>query len=308
MSQNSRWPVHTLPGVISAGHSGFAPPDLALRHILASHVHAPGLLSGARYRASVAADSAEAAAHYARACRNSEIAYEIAVRRDDPRGARNWHIGRSAVVGPGRLAVCGGAGLLLAWAMEWPERILLAVATIVIGGCIAWRASVSREKPAPGFILAAAGLCGLLVMIRLVTTAGPWLVRLGGALLAALVLGAAIAAAAYVLSRTESWQCWRLRKASDRAVRQRDDTLTQACLDESAAHDALTAWESVVVEECQLAHPGTAVSDGWLADCVATARSLVGSAGGRPAVTLGRAGPDGPEDQQAITTRDVASS
>lgn len=265
-----------LPGAIQRAGEKPPSPDVALRRLLASHPHAPSLLSEARHAQAVAQDSARTAAQALRLARDDELAYELARRKADPRGARRFRFWFAAVSLAVLLAVSGVAGLLLAWRASPPDRITLAIAAAIIGGAAAWLVSHGHGRRGLGawFVFTALGLGAVLMAMWVITAGGPLLLRAGEAAALGLVLAAVTLAAVFVLGASESWRCSRLRRRSAQAGQRRQDVLAQAASDESAARAALAAWESLVVEECQLAHPGEGASDSWLADCVAAARRI----------------------------------
>lgn len=265
-----------LPGAIQRAGEKPPSPDVALRRLLASHPQAPSLLSEARHAQAVAQDSARTAAQALRSARDEELAYELARRKADPRGARRFHFWFAAVSLAVLLAVSGVAGLLLAWGASRPDRITLAIAAAIIGGVAAWLVSLGHGHRGlgAGFVFTALGLGAVLMAMWVITAGGPLLLRAGEAAALGLVLAAAVLAAVFVLAHSESWRCSRLRHRSAQAGRHRQDMLAQAASDESAARTALGAWESLVVEECQLAHPGDGANESWLADCVAVARRI----------------------------------
>jgi hypothetical protein len=101
---------------------------------------------------------------------------------------------------------------------------------------------------------------------------GPvWLLLAHAAILVG-ELAIAITTTAVLLRRAESWNCWRLRKAKDRAAARRDEAAAVALSDDAAAVTATGAWESLVMEECRLAHPAAAARDDWVAACIDAAR------------------------------------
>jgi hypothetical protein len=265
-----------LPGVIEGEGDEAPPAEVTLRRLLASHPHAPSLLSEARHRLGVAKDSALAAVQALRSARDHELAYELARRKADPRDVRHFHFWLAAVCFGALLAVSGAAGLLLAWGVPWPDRIMFAIAAAILGGVVAWRLSLGHGRAGlgGGFVVAGLGLCVILMAIRAITAGGPLLLGIGEAIGLGLVLAGAVLAAVFVFWHSESWRCSRLRRISAQAIRQRQEMLTRASLDDSSAQAAMGAWESLVVEECQLAHPGQAASDAWLDDCVNAARRI----------------------------------
>jgi hypothetical protein len=59
---------------------------------------------------------------------------------------------------------------------------------------------------------------------------------------------------------------------SKHAANVRDQLAAQASADQADAVSAAGAWESLVVEECRLAHPAGADVEQWVTDCVRIAR------------------------------------
>ena len=265
-----------MPGVMERADGQPPAPVEAVRRLLGSHALAPYLLSEARHRAVVARDSAAEAVQATRSARDAELAHELAVRENDPRRRRGIHFGLAAVAVGALLAVCWAAAFALMRALPWPDRTVLSIAAAVLGGAVAWRASVKRERKG-GYhpvVFSAVAWVALLVALCVITTAGGLLLRIGAAVSLGVVLVVAGLAVAWMLGHAESWRCSRLRWASDRAARHRQAALSEASDDEAAAMAALAAWESLVVEECQLAHPGDVASETWLADCVSVARKI----------------------------------
>jgi len=270
MSDRVQRHLIALPGAVER-EDGEAPgPDLALRRLLASHPYAPGLLAEARHWWVVARSSARQAVAACRRAREEELGYELARRKADPRGVRRFRFMPAAACLAVLLAVCGMAGGLVAWSLPWVERIVFGAVAAILAGVVAWQVSMGHRRAGlvGGFILA--GLVGCAV----VTWPGPLLLRAGGAVTLVLAVAAAVVAGVCLLKHAESWHCWRLRRASAHAARYRQAMLEQVASDEAAARAAMNAWESLVVEECQLAHPGAAVSEDWLARCVDAARRV----------------------------------
>ena len=268
--------VVVMPGVIERPDGVPSSPVEAVRRLLASHVQAPHLLSEARHRAVVARESAAEAVQEARLARDAELAYELAVRDSDRRGRRGVHFWPAAVSVGALLGICWAAAFVLLRAVPWPDRVVVAVAAVVLGGAAAWRVSATRERDGGHHTLvcAAAAWAAALVVLCILSTSGGIALRVGAAIVLGVALVAADAAVVWVLERAESWRCFRLRRASSRAARRRQAALAEVSCDEAAATAALAAWESLVVEECQLAHPGDVAGETWLADCVSVARSI----------------------------------
>ena len=268
-------PTGGLAGSDRAGRGGAAQPRRGCAPLLASHPHALGLLAEARHRRVVARGSVAVAAQAARWCRDAEVAFEAAHHRIDPRGVRSLRFLAASVVLALLLAVCGAGVLALSWGLFWPDRIVLASAATLVGGVAAWRVSVKRGHAgaAHGFVYAGLGLCVALVVMHVLTAGGSLALRVGVAVALGVVVAAAMTAAVAVFDDAEGWRCYQLRQACGRAARHREDALNEAAHDEDAAGAAAAAWESLVAEECRLAHPGKAVSDTWLECCMDLART-----------------------------------
>jgi hypothetical protein len=273
-----------MPGVIERPDEEPPTPDEAVRRLLATHAQAPHLLSEARHRGVVMRDSVAAAAQAARCGRDAEVAHEVASRASDPRGRRSVHFGPAVVAVGALLAVCGAAAFMLARGLPWPDRAVLSFAAAVLGGAAAWWESRARRNPAArpghgrgGGLAAAAVLAwaAALAALCVLTTTGALAIRAAQSAALGVVLVAAVAAARSVLEHAEGWHCSTLRRESSRAARRRRDAAAQASDDEAAAQAALGAWESLVVEECQIGHPGAsggAAGGTWLDDCLSVAR------------------------------------
>lgn len=273
-------PLHrlvVLPGVIEHPQEHPSTPVEAVRGLLAGHEQAPHLLSDARHRATVSRESAAEAVQATRLGRNAELAHELAVRHSDRDGRWRVHFGPAAVAVGALLVICWAAAFVLTRALPWPDRVVIPIAAVALGGVAAWRwAHVTRERKGEHYltVFVAAVLASALVVLCVLTTAGGFTPRIVVSAAFGLVLVTMCALAAWLLDRAENWHCAKLRRARNNATRHRHVALVQACSDEAAAQAALAAWESLVVEECQLAHPGDVVAETWLADCVSTARKI----------------------------------
>lgn len=265
-----------MPGAID--HAGENPPTPveAVKGLLAGHPQAPHLLSEARHRAIVSRESAAEAAQAARLGRDAELAHELAVRESDRSGRWRVHFGPAALAVGVLLVVCWAAAFALTRALPWSDRVIIPIAAAAAGGVVAWRASASRERRGEHYlvVLIAAAWAAVLVVLSVLSTAGGLAFRVVASVVLGLVLVTMCAAAAWMLARAENWRCSQLRRASNHAARHRQGALVQASRDETAAQAALAGWESLVVEECQLAHPADTVGQTWLADCVSHARAI----------------------------------
>lgn len=266
-----------MPGVIERPASDPPGPVEALRRLLAGQVVAPHLLSEARHRAVLSHESAAAVIVAARRARDAELAYELAVRKRDPRERRRLHLWFEVVAMGLLLALCWAAAFALTRQLTWPDRLVFPLAAVGLGGALAGRVSASRDR-GRGYrlvLLLAAAWVVALVVLGTCTAVGGLLLSVAVALTLGAVLLLAGVAMVWTLDHGEGWHCFRLRRAADLAARHRHDAQEEAWRDGSAAQAALAAWESLVVEECQLAHPGNdADRQNWLADCVSLARRL----------------------------------
>jgi hypothetical protein len=273
-------PVHgpvVMPGVIERPGSEPPGPVEALRRLLAGQALAPHLLSEARHRAVVARESGAAAIAAARRARDAELAHELAVRNRDPRGRRHLHLWFEVVAVGLLLALCWAAAFALTRQLAWPDRLVFPLAAVGLGGALAWRVSVSRDRGQRHhpIILLAAAWAAALVILGTLTAVGGLLLSIAVALTLGAVLLLAGGAMVCILDHGEGWRCFRFRRAADLVARHRREAQEEASRDEAAAQAAVAAWESLVVEECQLAHPADdADRQTWLADCVSLARRL----------------------------------
>jgi hypothetical protein len=274
MSSTSPRRLIALPGAIERQAEGPATPDQALQRLLASHGQAPGLLSEARHREIVARNSAASAVLAARRARDAELEYELARRRSDPRGERRHRFLPATAAMVVLLLAWGAAGLILAWDLVWPDRVVLAIATAVLAAALAWIMSMPRlrEEAAGGILLAGLVMCVALVLVRVFTTSGAIALRVAEAAALGIVLVAGVVIAILVLEHSEGWKCARLRMASDRAIGDRQASQAQVWRDEADAAVAMASWESLVEEECRLGHPGDAVDQTWIKQCRDLAR------------------------------------
>jgi hypothetical protein len=262
-----------LPGAVEHEEGPGLTPEAAVGHVLRANVHAPGLLSEARHRVIVARASEAATGQAARSCRDAELAHELARRQHDPRGSRSlgfWAAGGALAV---LLIVACAVGLMLAWHRPWLDRATFAVAAAGLGAAVAWGAS-RRRGIAVWSVVAGVGAGALLLTLGALWTSGPVALRAAEAVAFGVALAAVAMAGVLVLERGENWQCYRSRRAHMLAARRRQELVDQASMDAAAADAAIGAWVSVVVEECQLAHPGDLDSADWVHSCASAARKI----------------------------------
>jgi hypothetical protein len=265
-----------LPGAVEREEETQPSPEEAVGRVLAANVHGPGLLSEARYRVVMARNTVVAATQATRVCRDTELAYELACRRSEPRSANEMPFAAAAAVLAALLGVACVIGLVLVWPLPWLYQAALVVGTAALGGVLAWSAA-GRRNSALGLILAGLGMCVVLVALSVLWTTGSMVLRVGEAVALGIALAATAVAAVLVFERAESWHCYRTRKAYRLAVSQRQGLVTQVSVDEQMAETALGAWISLVVEECQLAHPGGTDGTPWVQACANAARKTVTS-------------------------------
>lgn len=269
MSSTSPRRLIALPSAIERQSAGPATADQALQRLLASHGQAPGLLSEARHRETLARNSAGTAVLAARRARDAELKYELARRSSDPRGGRRHRFWPATVAMVVLLMMWAATGLILAWSLMWPDRIVVAVTTAALAAALAWVVSRPklREQAAIGILLIGLMMCVALAVLRVFTTSGTVAVRVAEAAALGIALAAGVVIAIVVLEHAEGWKCAQLRKASDRAIRYRQACAAQVSRDEADAAAAMASWESLVEEECRLGHPGEAVDQTWIQQC-----------------------------------------
>ncbi len=262
-----------VPGVINHPQDRPSTSVEAVRGLLAGHGRAAHLLSQARHWVIVARESAAEAVRAARLDRDAELSHELAVREADRRGRWRLHFGPAAIAVGALLVACWAAALTLARALTWPDRVIIPLAAAGLGGAVVWRAVASRERKGEHHlaVLIAAVLAATLVAMSVLSTSGGLALRVVVSVALGLILATVCVAATWVADHAETWRCARLRRTSERASRYRQAAAAAAADDEAKAEAALAAWESLVVEECQLAHPGEAAGETWLADCVSIA-------------------------------------
>ncbi len=265
-----------VPGVINHPRERPLTSLEAVRDLLAGHVKAAHLLSQARHWVTVARESAAEAVRAARLDRDAELSHELAVREADRRERWRVHFGPAAVVVGALLMACGAAALVLARALPWPDRVIIPLAAAGIGGAVVWRAAANREHQGKHHlaVLIAAVFAAILVTLGILSTSGGLTLRVVVCVALGLILVTVCLAASWVVDHAETWRCSKLRRASERASRYRRAAVAAAADDDAKAEAALAAWESLVVEECQLAHPGEAAGETWLTDCVSIARQI----------------------------------
>ena len=265
-----------VPGVINHPQDRPSTPVEAVRGLLVGHRRAAHLLSQARHWVIVARESAAEAVRAARLDRDAELSYELAVREADRRGRWRLHFGPAAVAVGALLVACGTVALVLAPSLPWPDRVIIPLAVAGLGGAVVWRAVVNREHQGKHHLamLIAAVLAATLVTMGVLSTSGGLTLRVVVSVALGLILVTMCLAATWVVDHAETWRCAKLRRASDRASRYRQAAAAEAAHDEALAEAALAAWESLVVEECQFAHPGEAAGETWPADCVSIARQI----------------------------------
>jgi hypothetical protein len=265
-----------VPGVIVHPQERPSTPVEAVRGLLAGHGRAAHLLSEARHRAIVARESATEAVRAARAGRDTELSHELAVRDSDRHGHWRLHFGPATAAVAALLVACWAAAFALTRSLPWPDRLIIPLAAAGLGGALVWSAVASRERQGEHHVplLVAAASAATLVALSVLSTTGDLTLRVVESAALGLILVAVCVAVTWMVDHAENWRCARLRRASDRASRYRQAAAATACHDEADAEAALAAWESLVMEECQLAHPGEAGGETWLAECVATARQI----------------------------------
>jgi len=271
--------VHRLvvvPGVINHPQERPSTPEDAVAGLLAGHRKAAHLLSEARHRVLVARESGAAAVRAARVDRDAELSHELAVRESERRGPRRLHFGPAAMAVVTLIVACWAAAFALTLSLPWSDQVIISLAAAGLGAAVLWRAIASGERTGGGHHLAllTAAVSASLVALNILSTSGDLTLRVAVSAALGLILITAVIVAAWVAAYAESWSCAKLRRTSERAFRSRQAAAARVSRDEADAEAALAAWESLVVEECQLAHPGDAGGETWHDDCVSTARKL----------------------------------
>jgi hypothetical protein len=262
-----------LPGAIECEEEDKLTPEEAVGRVLAGNPHAPRLLSRARHKVVAARNTATTAHEAARACRDAEQDYDQIRREHDPDEVRNLHFWPAATLLAALAVVVGAIVVLMVWHIPLPDRIGLALGAVLLGAAVAGGASRRRNA---GIHLRAAGLamCLILVVLAVLWSAGSLPIRLGEALAFGIVLAAAGMAAVLILNHAEGSCCHRKRRAYTMAARRRENLVRQISHDEAAAEASVSAWVSVVVEECQLGPAGDAGITPWVEACATTARNV----------------------------------
>lgn len=262
-----------LPGAVEREEEGKPTPGEAVGRVLAAHPHAPRLLSRARHKAVAARNTTATAREAARACRDAEQDYDQIRREHDPNEAKNLPFWPAAALLAALTVVAGAIVVVMVWHIPLLDRIGLALGAVLLGAALA--AAVSRRRNA-GIHLRAAGLamCLILVVLAVLWSASPLLIRVGEAVAFGIALAAAGIAAVLILDHAEGWCCHQKRRTYAMAARRRENLVRQISHDEAAAEAAIGAWVSLVVEECQLGPAGDAGSTPWVEACATTARNV----------------------------------
>jgi hypothetical protein len=276
MASGSVRKLVVVPAVISHLPEGLLAPVEAVQGVLAGHAKAAHLLSEARHRSNVASESADEAVRAARLDRDAEMAYDIAVRASDRHGHWRLHFGPAAVAVAALLIACWAAVFALTQGLPRLDQVVIPLAAAGFSATVAWRSAAGQERKSGhvAAFTATAVSAAALSALGVLGTAGGLLLRVAESAALGLVVAAVGIAAIWVMDHAEIWHCARLRRASDHAARYRQEAAAAAWRDEAEADAALAAWESLVTEECQLAHPGPAGGDAWLAECVTTAHQI----------------------------------
>ena len=263
-----------LPGAVEREEEQGKPsPEEAVGRILAGHPQAPGLLSRARYQVGVVRNTAAKAHQAARGCRDAEQEYEHVRRAHDPGRTRNLHFWPAATLLATLAALAGAIVVVIAWHIPWLDRIGLALAAVLLGAAVAAGAS-RRRHAAVRFALAGLVMCLILAVLAVLWSAGPLLPRVGEAIAFGIALAAAGVGAMLIFDHAEGWCCHTKRRAHRLAAGRREDLVKQVSRDEATAEEAVGAWVSLVVEECQLGPAGDAGTTPWVDACAAAARKV----------------------------------
>jgi hypothetical protein len=263
-----------LPGAVERDEEQGKPtPEEAVGRVLAGNPQGPGLLSRARYHVGAVRNTAATAHQAARACRDAELEYEHIRRAHDPGRTRNLHFWAAVALLATLAGLTGAILVMIAWHIPWLDRIGLALAGILLGAAVAAGAN-RRRYAAVLFGLAGLLMCLILVVLAVLWSAGPLLPRMGEAIAFGIALAAAGVATVLVFDHAEGWCCYKKRRAHQLAARRREDLVRQVSHDEATAEEAVGAWVSLVVEECQLGPAGDAGATPWVDACAAAARKV----------------------------------
>jgi hypothetical protein len=263
-----------LPGAVEREEEQGKPtPEEAVGRVLAGNPQAPGLLSRARYHVVAVRNTARTAHEAARTCRDAEVEYEHIRRAHDPGRTRNLHFWAATALLATLAGLAGAIVVVIAWHIPWLDRVGLAIAAILLGAAVAAGAS-RRRHAAVRFGLAGLVMCLILVVLAVLWSAGPLLPRVGEAIAFGIALAAAGVTTVLVFDHAEGWCCYKKRRAHQLAARRREALVKQISRDEATAEEAVDAWVSLVVEECQLGPVGDAGATPWADACAAAARKV----------------------------------
>jgi hypothetical protein len=262
-----------LPGAVEREGGDHPTPEQAVGRVLAGNPNAPRLLSRARHKVVAARNTVVTAHEAARACRDAEQDYDQVRREHDPDEARNFPFWPAVAVLATLAVLVSGIVLVMVWRIPLLDRTGLALCAVLLGVTVV--AALSRQRTG-GVCLRAGGLamCLILVVLAVLWSAGPLAVRMGEMIAFGIALAAAGAAAVLVLDHAEGSCCHRKRHVYTMAVRRRENLVRQISHDEAVAEAAVSAWVSVVVEECQLGPAGDAGGIPWVEACATTARTV----------------------------------
>ncbi len=262
-----------LPGAAEREEAGKPTPEEAVGRVLGANPQAPRLLSSARYKVVTARNTVKTATEAARTARDAEQDYEQVRREHDPDEARNLGFWPAVALLAALAAAVGAIVAVMVWHLPWLDRIGLALGAVLLAAAAA--GSVSKWRTA-GIYLAAAGLAAAIVLVVLAVlwSPGPLLVRLAEAIVFGIALVAAGMVAVPILDHAEGWCCYRRHHTAALAARRRENLTKRISHDEAAAETAVDVWVSVVVEECKLSPAGDAGGKPWLQACATVARSV----------------------------------
>lgn len=262
-----------LPGVIEREDEDKPTPEEAVGRVLAGSPHGPRLLSTARYKVVAARNTVATAHEAARTCRDAERDYDQARREHDPDEARNLPFWPAVALLAAAAVVAGAIVVVMVWHIPLLDRIGLALGAVILGAFVA--GALSRRRNA-GIHLRATGLgmCFILIALAVLWSAGSLAVRWGEAVAFGIALAAAGMAAVLILDHAEGWGCHLKRRAYMMAAHRRENLVRQISHDEAVAEAAVSAWVSLVVEECQLGPAGDAGRTPWVEACTIAARNV----------------------------------